>query len=81
MHPLKTWDRVILYIGSDSYDETIKEVSRAGVITVGGHRFKEIKGNYAVHWTYYFRGIWIDKYYTIKDNRDGKLKASLDPSF
>lgn len=57
MHTLKSGDKVILYIGSDSYDEVVEGVSKAGVLTVRGHRFKEIKGNYAVHGRHYFRGI------------------------
>lgn len=79
---MKTWDKVLLCIGSDSYDETVEKVSASWIITVDGKRFKKEKVD-KILWEEFFiyKGMWDDHCYRVYDNSTWKLKAHLDPSF
>ena len=79
---MKTGDKALLCIGSDSYDVTVIKVSNSWIVYISDRsvwnsnykRFKHKKGN-----MYY--GVWRDNCFVLYDNSDGKLKAHLNESF
>ena len=81
-------DKVLLCIGSDSYDETVANVSSSWIIYIYDYnpnpeiknckkfkRFKRYKNTNCYHW------IWKNNCYRLIDNTDGKFQAHLDESF
>ncbi len=72
-------DKVIIAIWSDSYNAIVTAVSKSGIITVNEKRFKE--SHTTDGGTLVYKGMWDASFYRVYENKDGSIKARLDPSF